>query len=77
MSSKIRYTLLKDVIAAVEPKVIDCPYRNMKVIFVVTKIMFYEDGSIGLAWGCSYAEDCDVPFCRYSRAWKRVRGEKR
>jgi len=66
-------SLIKDIASALEPKVVDCPYKKKRVIFVVTKIMIYEDGSIGLAWSCSNGEDCDIDYCRYSRAWKQKR----
>ena len=63
-------TSIEKILKSIRPWQFKCATTKKIVIFAPTKIMEYEDGGIGIAWSCSYGEDCQNQDCRYSRAWK-------
>jgi len=76
----LRHTksLFADLIfSATRPAKLYCEHMKEHVILAVTKVMVYEDGSIGLAWSCSHGEICGNEHCRYSRAWKEKHKHQR
>ena len=44
--------------------------RRVTVIIAPIKVVKFEDGSLGVSFGCSRGPFCHDPYCRYSKVAK-------